>query len=384
MSCTITCCVSYVVVIALAFPLLKIVWSSLEKWLMQTLPSLPEGIQRLLIRSHLRWWSSRLNASGSVETQHEYKQKMVKIFRENEAIAEATEEAKEQHYEVPTEFFKLTLGRWLKYSSCYWSKSCKSLDQSEVEMLELICERAQMEDGLEVLDLGCGWGSCGLYLLKKYPNIKVTFFSNSKTQQEYIRGEAAKDGNSSRIRSIAGDVNVTQITDPKTGKTVEFDRIVTNEMFEHMKNYEKLFEKVSKWLKPKSGILFIHVFCHRNFPYQFKVKDSNNADWMARNFFTGGSMPSFDTFLFFQKHLAIKNTWMINGVHYSKTLEAWLDLLKEKETEISQVFAKTYGADKVVSHLNNWKLFYIMSSEAFRYNDGNDWCVAHYTFQRNK
>ena len=125
----------------------------------------------------------RLNASGSVETQHEYKQKMVKIFRENEAIAEATEEAKEQHYEVPTEFFKLTLGRWLKYSSCYWSKSCKSLDQSEVEMLELICERAEMEDGLEVLDLGCGWGSCGLYLLKKYPNIKVTFFSNSKTQQ---------------------------------------------------------------------------------------------------------------------------------------------------------------------------------------------------------
>ena len=217
-----------------AFPLLKALGSSLETWLMQTLPSLPEGIQRLLIRSHLRWWSSRwvqlhsiimivypwsyplswirswikflpwsctvfvqsairdrivfeaffrLNANGSVEKQHEYKQKMVKIFRENEAIAEATEEAKEQHYEVPTEFFKLTLGRWLKYSSCYWPQSCQSLDQSEVEMLELICERAQMEDGLEVLDLGCGWGSCGLYLLNKYPNIKVTFFSNSKTQQ---------------------------------------------------------------------------------------------------------------------------------------------------------------------------------------------------------
>ena len=133
----------------------------------------------------------RLNASGSVEKQHEYKQKMVKIFRENEAIAEATEEAKEQHYEVPTEFFKLTLGRWLKYSSCYWPKSCQSLNQSEVEMLELICERAQMEDGLEVLDLGCGWGSCGLYLLNKYPNIKVTFFSNSKTQQVSHHSESS-------------------------------------------------------------------------------------------------------------------------------------------------------------------------------------------------
>jgi len=358
-------------------------WSlkSLKKWLMVNLPNLPESIQRRLIQSHLTWWSTRLNANGSVEQQHFYKRKMIKIFRENTNIAEATEEAKEQHYEVPTAFYKLTLGKWLKYSSCYWPAGCITLRGAEEAMLESICDRAQIQDGQHVLDLGCGWGSCGLYLLKKYPNIRVTFFSNSTTQQSYIRGEAEKHGNSDRITSIAGDVNVTNIKD-KNQKNVEFDRIVTNEMFEHMKNYEKLFEKVSKWLKPDTGLLFIHVFCHRQFPYEFKVKESSNADWMARNYFTGGSMPSFDTFLFFQKHLAIENTWMINGVHYSKTLEAWLELLKENETEISAIFAKEYGAAHVNKHLNDWKLFYIMSSEAFKYNNGNDWCVAHYTFKR--
>jgi len=360
----------------LSLPIAQRAMKGVEYWLMANLPLLPEYIQRKLIQSHLKWWSSRLEADGSAEKQHFYREKMVKIFRENDKIAEATEEAKEQHYEVPTEFFKLTLGPWLKYSSCYYPDGCTSLKEAEEAMLEKICERADIQDGQEVLDLGCGWGSCGLYLLKKYPNIKVTFFSNSTTQQAYIRGQAEKYGNLKRIKSIAGDVNVTKIDK-------EFDRIVTNEMFEHMKNYEKLFEKVSKWLKPETGLLFIHVFCHRFYPYQFKVKNSNNADWMARNYFTGGSMPSFDTFLYFQKHLAIQNTWMVNGVHYSKTLEAWLELLKQKEATISKIFAKEYGADKVVDQLNGWKLFYIMSSEAFKYNNGNDWCVAHYTFKRN-
>lgn len=368
------------IVIALGIPLFRIILSGLKKWLMVNLPALPEKLQRTLIQSHVKWWSLRLQAGGDVEKQHFYKQKMVKVFRENSKIAEATEEAKEQHYEVPTDFFKLSLGKWLKYSSCYWPKGCTNLTEAEEAMLELICERAKLEDGLSVLDLGCGWGSCGLYLLKKYPKIKVTFFSNSKTQQQYIKSEAEKDGNLDRIRSIAGDVNVTDILE--NGKVVEFDRILTNEMFEHMKNYERLFEKVSRWLKPKTGLIFIHVFCHRQFPYEFKVKESSNADWMGRNYFTGGSMPSFDTFLFFQKHLAIENTWMINGVHYSKTLEAWLELLKKSESKISKIFAETYGKQQVASQLNNWKLFYIMSSEAFAYNDGNDWCVAHYTFRR--
>jgi len=368
--------------LGLTFSVLKQVGRRIEEWGMAKLPDLPERIQRYLIRAHLAWWSSRLEAGGNVEKQHEYKQKMVKIFRENEKIAEATEEAKEQHYEVPTEFFKLSLGRWLKYSSCYWPKGCDNLDDAEVAILEKICERAQISDGLRVLDLGCGWGSCGLYLLEKYPNIHVTFFSNSRTQQEHIRNEARKDGNEKRIRSITGDVNVTDILD-EDRKQVEFDRIVTNEMFEHMKNYDRLFEKVSKWLKPETGLLFIHVFCHRNYPYQFKVKSSNNADWMAKNYFTGGSMPSYDTFLFFQRNLRIQNTWMMNGTHYSKTLEAWLQLMKDKESEISKIFAKEYGQNEVQKQLNNWKLFYIMSSEAFAYNKGNDWCVAHYTFKRN-
>jgi len=360
----------------LSVPIAKVTMKSIESWLMASLPKMPEWLQRKLIQSHLKWWSGRLEAGGDAEKQHHYREKMIKVFRENEKIAEATEEAKEQHYEVPTDFFLLSLGPWLKYSSCYWPKGCSTLRGAEEAMLEKICERAQIQDGMEILDLGCGWGSCGLYLLKKYPNVKVTFFSNSTTQQAYIREQAKKGNNLDRIKSIAGDVNVTELN-------AEFDRIVTNEMFEHMKNYEKLFEKVSKWLKPETGLLFIHVFCHRFFPYQFKVKDSNNADWMGRNYFTGGSMPSFDTFLYFQKHLAIQNTWMINGVHYSKTLEAWLDLLKEKESIISEIFAKEYGADKVTEHLNGWKLFYIMSSEAFKYNEGNDWCVAHYTFKRN-
>ena len=189
-------------VILLSIPVSRFMIKNLESWLMASLPSLPEFIQRRLIQSHLRWWSKRLEAGGDAEKQHFYREKMVKIFRENEEIAIATEEAKEQHYEVPTDFFKLSLGPWLKYSSCYWPSGCTSLRGAEEAMLEKICERAEIKDGMRILDLGCGWGSCGLYLLKKYPSVHVTFFSNSTTQQAYIQEQAKKYGNGDRIKVL--------------------------------------------------------------------------------------------------------------------------------------------------------------------------------------
>eukprot|EP00164_Ancoracysta_twista_P021877 GFYU01040014.1.p2 GENE.GFYU01040014.1~~GFYU01040014.1.p2 ORF type:complete len:252 (+),score=108.66 GFYU01040014.1:1-756(+) len=246
-----------------------------------------------------------------------------------------------------------------------------TLDEAEDAAFEAVCERAQMKDGLEVMDMGCGWGSLSLWLCEHYPNAKVFAVSNSTTQQKFIQ-ETAKERGYKNLEVHCCDIN-------KFETTRKFDRVMTIEMMEHMKNYESLMDKVSSFLKP-DGMLFVHIFVHRMFAYEFR---SNTDDWMAKNFFAGGTMPSDDLLLYFQKNLKIVNHWRINGQHYEKTLNAWLEKMDKRGKEVWDILEGGYGKDGVKKAYYNWRLFFIFCAEVWGFDGGNQWCVAHYLFKND-
>lgn len=288
-------------------------------------------------------------------------------------VAIATDEANEQHYEVPTRFYELVLGKHLKYSSGYWPSENTSFDDSEAAMLQLTCERAQLEDGHRILELGCGWGSLSLWMASHYPNAQITVVSNSRTQKAHIDAQAEKRG----LKNLEV-ITANMITFEGIGAGV-FDRVVSVEMFEHMKNYEILLNRVASWMKP-GGKLFVHIFTHRDCAYHYEVRSEN--DWMAKYFFTGGQMPSDDTLLYFQKDLKIEDHWCVNGSHYSRTSEAWLANMDRHKTEILPLFEQTYGPDQVTKWWVWWRLFFLACAELWGYRGGEEWIVSHYRFTK--
>lgn len=323
------------------------------------------------IRKGLELWLRKLNCDGDAEKKLYYKQKFVDQLK-NLPIAVHTKSANEQHYEVPTSFLMTVLGKRAKYSACLYPEGVNDLDSAEEASLSLYCERAIIRDGQTIMDLGCGWGSLTFWLLENYPNCRVTSVSNSATQGEYIRSSAQRKGYSDRLTVYTADANTFQTEQ-------RFDRIMAIEMLEHMKNYEQLFKKIASWLKP-DGLLFTQILCHREFTYHFKTKPGSDTAWMAQNFFTGGTMPSSDLFLYFQKDLAVEKHWNINGLNYTKTLDAWLKKMDDNIDEVRKIFHEAYGEKEVQKHVFNWRKFFMFSSEVFGCNDGNDWLVAHHLF----
>ncbi|KAH7439542.1 hypothetical protein KP509_04G066200 [Ceratopteris richardii] len=285
-------------------------------------------------------------------------------------IAINTEAANEQHYELPVEFFKLVLGRHLKYSSALFNSECYTLDEAEEAMLAIYCERACLRDGQTVLDLGCGWGSLSLYIAKNFPNCKITSVSNSARQKKLIEDECRRMGYSN-VSVLTCDMNSFEAN-------ASFDRIFSIEMFEHMKNYEKLLYKISTWMHADS-LLFIHIFCHKTFAYHFE--DNCDDDWMARFFFTGGTMPADNLLLYFQSHVSIEDHWNVNGKHYSKTSEEWLKRMDANAERLKPLFHETYGSEAGKWWVY-WRTFFIAVSELFGYNDGEEWMVSHYLFKK--
>ena len=285
-------------------------------------------------------------------------------------IAEQTDAANEQHYEVPTEFYQHCLGPRLKYSGCYYPTGNETLGEAETAMLDLYAERGEFVDGQDILELGCGWGSITLYLAERFPNSRITAVSNSRTQKEHIDAEAAKRklGN---VHIITTDMNEFDI------QAEAFDRVISIEMFEHMKNYEELLQRISRWLRP-GGKLFVHIFPHHKVSYHFVPRDE--TDWMARYFFTGGQMPSHDLLTRFQDHLHLEQDWKVNGRHYQRTAEHWLENMDAHRGEIEPLFAQTYGADQVRKWWSYWRVFYMSCAELWGYRNGEEWLVSHYRF----
>ena len=282
-----------------------------------------------------------------------------------EPIAVATDAANAQHYELPAEFFKTILGPYLKYSSCVWPDGVTDLAAAEARMLALSCERAGIADGMEVLDLGCGWGSLSLWVAQRCPGARVLSVSNSRSQAEFVRGRCEELG----LENV--DVITADMNDFATDR--RFDRVVSIEMFEHMRNWERLFGRVGGWLR-RGGRFFLHVFCHRKLAYLYT--DKGSSDWMARNFFTGGIMPSEELPHHFTSHLEVEKQWRVNGLHYSRTLEAWLESMDANRDRLMALFRSTFGDDAERSFAR-WRLFFMACSELFRFRGGGEWFVSH-------
>jgi cyclopropane-fatty-acyl-phospholipid synthase len=287
-------------------------------------------------------------------------------------IAEETRAANEQHYEVPTAFYQRCLGRRLKYSGCLYPTGNETLDQAEEAMLNLYLERGQFADGQEVLELGCGWGSLSLFLAERFPGSRLTGVSNSRTQKEFIDAEAARRG-LRNLRIITADMNVFAT------EHAAYDRVVSIEMFEHMKNYQVLFSRIAGWLRP-GGKMFVHIFTHHRLSYHFVARDA--SDWMSRYFFTGGQIPAHDLLGHFQDDLRLESDWKVSGTHYQRTAEHWLQNMDRHRAEILPLFAQTYGADQARKWWVYWRVFYMSCAELWGYRGGEEWLVSHYRFRK--
>ncbi|MFO0863934.1 MAG: cyclopropane-fatty-acyl-phospholipid synthase family protein [Gemmataceae bacterium] len=286
-------------------------------------------------------------------------------------IAHAVKLANEQHYEVPSDFYLRVLGPRLKYSSCLWSDNLAKLKTAEEAMLRLTCDRAELRDGMDLLELGCGWGSLSLWMAEHYPTSRIVAVSNSRTQKAHIDEQARLRGFADRLHVVTSDMN-----DFDTER--RFDRVVSVEMFEHMRNHDLLLRRIANWLRDE-GKLFVHIFVHRELAYAFDADGDN--DWMARHFFTGGIMPSFDWFRHFEDAMRLERQWPVNGQHYAKTLEAWLRQLDEQRDALESIFRTTYGSDASV-RLNRWRIFLMACAELFAYAEGNEWHVGHYLLSK--
>ena len=306
-------------------------------------------------------------------------------------IALVPDKANEQHYELPPEFFSAVLGPRRKYSSCFFPNDTASLADAEDAALAITCERAQLADGQEILELGCGWGSLSLWMAERFPHSRITAVSNSAPQRRFIEAEAVAH-RLTNLRVITADMNdfnvghvsnVPGLSSFHERRDVEsvphFDRIVSVEMFEHMRNYSKLLERIASWLRP-DGKLFVHIFCHRHFAYPFET--DGDANWMGRYFFTGGIMPSEDLLRRFSRHLTVTNQWRWNGQHYQRTSETWLANLDARRHEVLPILESCYGRDEARRWFHRWRLFFLAVAELFGYADGTEWFVSHSLLER--
>ncbi len=285
-------------------------------------------------------------------------------------VALVPDKANEQHYEVPAGFFVAVLGRHRKYSSCWWPTGIDTLDLAEAAALSATCERAELADGQDILELGCGWGSLTLWMAERYPASRITAVSNSQSQRAYIEAEAERCG-LANVRVVTCDMNGFD-----AGQ--RFDRVVSVEMFEHMRNWREMFRRVSGWLKP-GGRFFMHVFVHRSTPYLFVERDA--SDWMSRHFFSGGMMPSDDLALHFQRDLGLLRRWRWDGTHYQRTSNAWLANMDARRDVVWPTLEQTYGREHAAQWWMRWRIFFMSCAELFGYERGQQWWVSHYLFE---
>ncbi len=322
---------------------------------------LPDRLLRIAIRGICRRRAAALAANGPGQDA---------TFRASLAIgpiAEVADAANEQHYEWPPALFEHVLGPWLKYSCGWWDDSTPDLAHAEEAMLHLTCQRAGIADGMRILDLGCGWGSLSLWIAERYPQARVLGVSNSAPQREFIQARCRERG-LSNVEIRTADINTLALDGV-------FDRVVSIEMFEHMRNWAALLERIAGWLTPE-GRLFVHHFAHRAFAYPYE--DEGSSDWMARNFFSGGIMPSEHLIQDFPNHLRVERSWRVGGTHYARTSDAWLERLDAAREPLKPVFRETVGEAEAARAHQRWRMFVLACSELFGVLDGSEWFVAHH------
>lgn len=325
----------------------------------------PDPLIRLAIRRLLRERLAELAALPDDEA-------FVETLREGR-LAVSPEAANAQHYEVDPELFRQVLGPRLKYSCALFPSAQTTLEEAEERMLELSAERAGLADGQRILELGCGWGSLTLWMAERHPNSRITAVSNSKPQREFILGRCQEQG----LRNV--EVLTADVSELDLGARPPFDRVVSVEMFEHMRNWEGLLRRIAGWLAP-DGRLFVHVFCHRERAYPYEVRSP--GDWMARHFFTGGIMPSDRLLYRFGDALQVARHWRLGGLHYQRTCDGWLARLDARRDQVRPALVRSYGASDADRWHQRWRLFFLACSELFGYRGGSEWGVSHYLLQR--
>ncbi|MFW5845560.1 MAG: SAM-dependent methyltransferase, partial [Planctomycetota bacterium] len=316
------------------------------------------GINRLLDR--------RLERERSAAAAPDYAES-VQAWLGSAPVAVRQEAANDQHYEVPAQFYQLCLGRHLKYSCCWWDADTAVLDQAEAAMLERTCERAGLADGQRILEIGCGWGSLTMWMAARYPQARIRAVSNSHSQGAWIREQCARRGLDNVV------VDTADISDYQPPE--RYDRIVSVECFEHLRNYRELFRRLRGWLQD-AGQCFVHVFCHRSYTYPFE--EDGAANWMGRHFFSGGIMPGFDLFRRFDEDLVVARDWRVPGTHYARTASAWLERLDRHRREAAAVLAPQYGAAGARRQVRRWRLFFLACEELWKRDQGREWLVGHY------
>jgi cyclopropane-fatty-acyl-phospholipid synthase len=287
-------------------------------------------------------------------------------WMEQRPVAEHTDAANEQHYELPPRFFELSLGPNAKYSCCLYPTGTETLEQAELAALEATVEHAGLADGQDILELGCGWGSLSLFMAARYPSARITAVSNSRAQGDHIRASAAARG-LANLTVITADMNAFQ----PEGR---FDRVVSVEMFEHMANWRALLGRVRGWLQP-DGRLFLHVFSHARYPYRFDTDDKSS--WIAQYFFTGGIMPSQALIRAFPDLFEVEQEWRWDGTHYQRTALDWLALFDANTAGIEPVLRDVYGRDTGL-WMRRWRLFYLATAGLFGNAGGREWGVSHW------